>query len=88
LHPEYLIGLPMLLEVADTAWVGLTEAYIDDWAGLFVHTAGNPNVLTARPARRGPECAPLTVADRSQARAVDDFRAPPSARSISLARVE
>jgi alpha-glucosidase len=52
LHPEYLIGLPMLLEVPGTAWVGLTEAYIDDWAGLFAHTAGNPNVLTARLAPR------------------------------------
>jgi alpha-glucosidase len=52
LHPEYLIGLPMLLEVPGTAWVGLTEAYIDDWAGLFVHTAGNPSVLTARLAPR------------------------------------
>ncbi|MFL6354238.1 MAG: glycoside hydrolase family 97 N-terminal domain-containing protein, partial [Bryobacteraceae bacterium] len=52
LHPEYLIGLPMLLEVPGTAWVGLTEAYIDDWAGLFVHTVGNPNVLTARLAPR------------------------------------
>jgi alpha-glucosidase len=52
LHPEYLIGLPMLLEVPGTAWVGLTEAYIDDWAGLFVHTARNPNILTARLAPR------------------------------------
>jgi alpha-glucosidase len=52
LHPEYLIGLPMLLEVPGTAWVGLTEAYVDDWAGLFVHAAGNPNVLTARLAPR------------------------------------
>ncbi|MGD0580287.1 MAG: glycoside hydrolase family 97 N-terminal domain-containing protein, partial [Bryobacteraceae bacterium] len=37
LHPEYLIGLPQLIEVPGVAWVGLTEAYIDDWAGLFVH---------------------------------------------------
>src|SRR5271167_2374889 len=40
LHPEYLIGLPMLVEVPGTAWIGLTEAYIDDWAGLFLHTTG------------------------------------------------
>jgi alpha-glucosidase len=52
LHPEYLIGLPMLLEVPGTAWVGLTEAYIDDWAGLFVHTTGNSNALSARLAPR------------------------------------
>jgi alpha-glucosidase len=48
LHPEYLIGLPMLLEVPGRAWVGLTEANIDDWAGLFVHTTAAPGVLAAR----------------------------------------
>ncbi len=47
LHPAYLIGLPLLLEVPGTAWVGLTEANIDDWAGLFVHSMGQ-NALTAR----------------------------------------
>src|SRR5208283_2475931 len=51
LHPEYLIGLPQLLEVPGVAWVGLTEAYIDDWAGLFLHTT-NQGVLTARLAPR------------------------------------
>ncbi len=54
LHPEYLIGLPQLLEVPGVAWVGLTEAYIDDWAGLFVHARSAENgfngqyVLSAR----------------------------------------
>ena len=52
LHPEYLIGLPQLLEVPGVAWVGLTEAYIDDWAGLFVHATGDRNLLTARLAPR------------------------------------
>ena len=52
LHPEYLIGLPLLVEVPGIAWVGLTEAYIDDWAGLFVHASGEQNVLTARLAPR------------------------------------
>ena len=52
LHPEYLIGLPMLIEVPGVAWVGLTETYIDDYAGLFVHTTGEPGVVTARLAPR------------------------------------
>ena len=52
LHPEYLIGLPLLVEVPGIAWVGLTEAYIEDWAGLFVHASGDRNVLTARLAPR------------------------------------
>ena len=47
LHPEYLVALPLLVEVPGAAWVGLTEANIDDWAGLFVHTA-DQNILTAR----------------------------------------
>jgi alpha-glucosidase len=52
LHPEYLIALPLLVEVPGVAWVGLTEADIDDWAGLFVHTAPAGNILTARLAPR------------------------------------
>ena len=35
LHPEYLIALPLLVEVPGAAWVGLTEADIDDLAGAF-----------------------------------------------------
>jgi alpha-glucosidase len=52
LHPEYLVGLPVLLEVPGVAWVGLSEAYIDDWAGLFVHSVIDQNTLTARLAPR------------------------------------
>jgi len=52
LHPEYLVGLPVLLEVPGVAWVGLTEANIDDWAGLFVHSVPDQNTLTARLAPR------------------------------------
>ncbi|MGD0500872.1 MAG: glycoside hydrolase family 97 protein [Bryobacteraceae bacterium] len=52
LHPEYLIGLPMLLEAPGVAWVGLTEADIDDWAGLFVHSVLDQTILTARLALR------------------------------------
>jgi alpha-glucosidase len=52
LHPEYLIALPLLVEVPGVAWVGLTEADIDDWAGLFVHAAPAGNILTARLAPR------------------------------------
>ncbi len=52
LHPEYLIGLPVLIEVPGVAWIGLTEAHIDDWAGLFVHSVADQNTLTARLAPR------------------------------------
>jgi len=52
LHPEYLVGLPVLVEVPGVAWVGLTEAAIDDWAGLFVHAVADQNTLAARLAPR------------------------------------
>ncbi len=40
LHPEYLVNLPLLLEVPGIAWVGLTEADIDDYSSLFVTAPG------------------------------------------------
>jgi alpha-glucosidase len=51
LHPEYLVNLPVLLEVPGIAWVGLTEADIEDYASLFVTGAGN-QTLAARLATR------------------------------------
>ena len=40
LHPEYLVNLPLLLEVPGVAWVGLTEADIENYASLFVAAPG------------------------------------------------
>ena len=40
LHPEYLVNLPVLLEVPGIAWVGLTEADLEDYPNLFVTGAG------------------------------------------------
>ncbi len=51
LHPEYLVNLPLLLEVPGIAWVGLTEADIEDYSNLFVTGAGT-GILTARLATR------------------------------------
>jgi alpha-glucosidase len=82
LHPEYLVGLPMLVEVPGVAWVGLTEAYIDDWAGLFVHTTGEPGVLTARLAprvedRRAPHL-PWPMTKEAEAKTVSVIRQSPT----------
>jgi len=52
LHPEYLIGLPLLVEVPGVAWVGITEADIDDWSGMFLHSISDQTALTARLAPR------------------------------------
>lgn len=36
LHPGWLIGLPLLGQVPGVGWVALTEADIDNYAGLYV----------------------------------------------------
>jgi alpha-glucosidase len=51
LHPEYLVNLPVLVEVPGIAWVGLTEADIEDYSNLYVTAPGN-GTLTARLATR------------------------------------
>ena len=51
LHPEYLVNLPVLVEVPGIAWVGLTEADIEDYSSLFVTGAGG-QTLVARLATR------------------------------------
>ena len=51
LHPEYLVNLPLLLEVPGIAWVGLTEADIEDYPNLYV-TASDGRTLAARLAVR------------------------------------
>ena len=51
LHPEYLVNLPVLVEVPGIAWVGLTEADIEDYSSMFVTGAGG-QTLVARLAPR------------------------------------
>ena len=51
LHPEYLVNLPVLVEVPGVAWVGLTEADIENYSSLFVTAAGG-QTLVARLAPR------------------------------------
>jgi alpha-glucosidase len=51
LHPEYLVNLPMLLEVPGIAWVGLTEADLENYSNLYVTAAGG-RTLAARLAPR------------------------------------
>jgi alpha-glucosidase len=51
LHPEYLVNLPLLVEVPGIAWVGLTEADIEEYSNLFV-TASGDRTMAARLAIR------------------------------------
>lgn len=67
LHPEYLIALPLLLQVPGVAWVGLTEAYLDNYAGMYVGAAREPRTLEARLAPRVDEPG-LAVSAQTPAR--------------------
>jgi alpha-glucosidase len=60
LHPEYLVNLPVTLQVPGVAWVGLTEADIEDYAGLYVTAVADQDTLTARLATvvDGPDPGP------------------------------
>ncbi|HVX67270.1 MAG TPA: glycoside hydrolase family 97 protein, partial [Bryobacteraceae bacterium] len=52
IHPDYLVGLPLLMEVPGVAWVGLTEANIDNWAGMYLGAPRRGRGLEARLAPR------------------------------------
>jgi alpha-glucosidase len=52
LHPEYLVNLPLLLELPGIAWVGLTEADIENYSNLYVTASPVGRTLTARLATR------------------------------------
>ena len=50
LHPESLVALPFLMELPGTAWLAITEANIQNYAGMYLtHLgSGGSRVLEAR----------------------------------------
>lgn len=47
--PESVIALPLLTEMPGVAFVAITEANIDNYAGMYLmHSASNPRALEAR----------------------------------------
>ena len=49
IHPDYLIGLPLLAEVPGVAWVAITEADIENYPGMYlVHNARDARSLLAK----------------------------------------
>jgi alpha-glucosidase len=38
LHRDWLIGLPLLAQVPGTGWVAITEANIDNYAGMYLRS--------------------------------------------------
>src|SRR6185437_4248080 len=48
LHKEWLIGLPFLANVPGVAWVGITEADIDNYAGMYLQKANERFAVRAQ----------------------------------------
>lgn len=49
LQPEQLVALPLLAEVPGVAWLGITEADIDNWAGMYLqHNGSNARSLFSK----------------------------------------
>jgi alpha-glucosidase len=56
-RPGAVIGLPMLVKADEATWVGITEAGLDDWAGMYltgVGPAANALVTTLAPRPDSP----------------------------------
>jgi alpha-glucosidase len=47
IHPDWLIGLPLLADVAGVGWVAVTEADIDNYAGMYLLKDKQPFALHA-----------------------------------------
>lgn len=47
LHPEWLIALPLLAEVPGAGWVAVTEADIENYAGMYLQKGKERNGLRA-----------------------------------------
>jgi alpha-glucosidase len=48
IHPSSLVGLPLLAELPGVAWIAITEANIDDYAGIYLqHSARDARLLSA-----------------------------------------
>jgi alpha-glucosidase len=49
IKPESIINLPLLVEIPGGPWVGLLEADLDDYSGMYVGgVAGFPNALVSK----------------------------------------
>jgi alpha-glucosidase len=47
LHKDWLVALPLLANVPGVAWVGITEADIDNYAGMYLRKADAPFAVRA-----------------------------------------
>ena len=47
LHKDWVVGMPLLANVPGGAWVGITEANIDNYAGMYLRKAEAPFAVRA-----------------------------------------
>ena len=57
LHPDWVMGLPLLAEEPGLGWVAITEANIDKYAGMYVKdihsmVSGDGNAIWIHPAAK------------------------------------
>lgn len=58
IHPESLIALPFLVEQPGVGWAAITEAHIENYAGMYLkHTGGRTMLSTLAPRVDEPELA-------------------------------
>jgi alpha-glucosidase len=56
IHPESLIGAPFLVEQSGVAWVAITEANVDNYAGMFLsRVEGAKTIATLAPRPDQPQ---------------------------------
>jgi alpha-glucosidase len=71
LTEKTVAGLPFLMKYADSCWVAITEAHIDNFSAFYIGTAGEKNALTT-------QLAPLPgeKEDGVKVRFADDIETP------------
>jgi alpha-glucosidase len=52
LHKDWLVGLPLLADIPGVAWVGITEADIENYAGMYLRKSDERFALRAQLAPR------------------------------------
>jgi alpha-glucosidase len=71
IHPDWLIGLPLLAEVPGVGWVAVTEADIDNYAGMYLRKGKNPLSLRAE---LSPQIAARDIAVEADAPVTSPWR--------------
>ncbi|HWC97935.1 MAG TPA: glycoside hydrolase family 97 protein [Candidatus Sulfopaludibacter sp.] len=63
IHADSLVGLPLLSELPGVAWVGITEAHIENYAGMYLQRNTRDALVLA--SRLSPSVDDATIAVRT-----------------------